>query len=62
MRTTAGVTTSARFTNASLRSIAGFTAASDTCGASTRVGMACVVSVQPSPLARPRPKRKATMV
>src|SRR5690606_25251637 len=62
MRTTAGVTASARFVKASLRSIAGRTASGETCADSVNAGIACDALVQPSPLANPRPNRNAVTV
>ncbi len=62
MRTTAGVTASARFTNASLRSAAGFTASVETRCAVSTTGIAFDALVQPMPLASPSPKRKAITV
>jgi len=61
MRTTAGVTASARLVNASLRSSAGCTASRDTCGAVVIEGIAWDTLVQPSPLATPIPTRNVTL-
>ena len=58
MRTTEGVTASAMFTNASLRSSAGCTASSATAGAVCTTGSSTAVSTKPNWDASASPKRK----
>ena len=50
---------SATLTNASLRSTAGLTASTGTCGAVSMTGIECVTPVHPSAEVMPSPKRQA---